>query len=167
MRKLCEKSLWNAAVYYLRRYAATEEQLRRVLKRKARRVSPEEPPELKTWLDAVLLRLKDLGYVNDASVAHAKVSAWRRAGKSTRAIKFQLQLKGVSQDIIQQVSQASPESDEVAIWTLARKKKLGPFRRVETRAEFRHKDLAALARAGFSYALAESVVDAPQPQPAP
>ena len=47
---------------------------------------------------------------------------------------------------------------------LARRRRLGPFRRAEERAAFRGKDLAAFARAGFSYATAKRVLDAPGPE---
>jgi regulatory protein len=43
---------------------------------------------------------------------------------------------------------------------LARRRRLGPFRKAEARAEHRLRDLAAMARAGFAYALAEKVIDA-------
>jgi regulatory protein len=43
----------------------------------------------------------------------------------------------------------------------ARRRRLGPFRRVpEERAERRQKDLAALARRGFGYGVAKQVIDA-------
>jgi regulatory protein len=46
---------------------------------------------------------------------------------------------------------------------VARRRRLGPYRPAE-RATFREKDLAALARAGFGFALARSVIDAERPQ---
>jgi regulatory protein len=49
--------------------------------------------------------------------------------------------------------------------TYARRRRLGPHRRdPEARAERRERDLAALARAGFSYAIAQQIIDA---DPAP
>jgi regulatory protein len=36
-----------------------------------------------------------------------------------------------------------------------RKRRLGPFRSAETRDEHRHKDLASLARQGFSFDIAK------------
>ena len=42
---------------------------------------------------------------------------------------------------------------------LARKRRLGPYRDEEARKEFYEKDLAALARAGFSYDIAKQVVE--------
>ena len=53
--------------------------------------------------------------------------------------------------------------DLAAAFKLARKRRLGPFREPdsEVRAERREKDLATLARAGFSYDVAQQVIDAP------
>lgn len=45
---------------------------------------------------------------------------------------------------------------------LARRRRLGPFRRTG-REEHREKDMAALGRAGFGYQIARKVVDAEDP----
>jgi len=42
----------------------------------------------------------------------------------------------------------------------ARRRRLGPYRMPEVRAERRDKDLAALARAGFDYDTARRVIEA-------
>ena len=47
---------------------------------------------------------------------------------------------------------------------LARRRRLGPFRRAGERAAMRGKDLAALARAGFSYPIAKRILDAATPE---
>jgi len=48
----------------------------------------------------------------------------------------------------------------MAALALIRRRRLGPYRDSATRADFRAKDLAALARAGFSYDLARRVIEA-------
>ena len=45
-----------------------------------------------------------------------------------------------------------------AAHALARRRKLGPYRPGE-RSAYREKDLAALARAGFSFGIAREVID--------
>ena len=42
---------------------------------------------------------------------------------------------------------------------LAKKKHIGPFRSEALRAEFRQKDMAALARAGFDYDVVQRVME--------
>ena len=46
---------------------------------------------------------------------------------------------------------------------LARRRRLGPFRLPEQRADRRTKDLAAMARAGFAFDVARKVIDATDP----
>ncbi len=53
-----------------------------------------------------------------------------------------------------------PDAELSAALTLARRRRLGPWRPAETRDAMRAKDLGALARAGFSRAVAVEVVDA-------
>jgi regulatory protein len=61
------------------------------------------------------------------------------------------------------VAEASADVSEAAaarIW--ARKKRLGPFRAdPDARKLNRQRDLAALARAGFSFAIARALIDEP------
>ncbi len=46
----------------------------------------------------------------------------------------------------------------------ARRRKLGPWRPPELRAEHRSQDLATLGRAGFGYGVARLVVEAEDPE---
>lgn len=161
MRRVTEKSLLNSALFYLRRYSATEAHLRRVLARKVKRVRQADPPpaeQVKAWIDATVARLVQAGYLDDQRVASSKASALRRAGKSTRAIRQALQLKGVPAPLVATV--VSGDDELSAAWTAARKKRLGPFRDARARDERRQKDLAALVRAGFAYRLAKTIIDA-------
>ena len=50
------------------------------------------------------------------------------------------------------------EDEHTAAHALARRRKLGPYRPGE-RAPYREKDLAAMARAGFSYGIAREIID--------
>ena len=53
-----------------------------------------------------------------------------------------------------------PQSVETAAAHIAaRRRRLGPWRREQDRATSRQKDLATLARLGFSYAVARAVID--------
>jgi regulatory protein len=77
-------------------------------------------------------------------------------------IAQKLRMKGVSEDVVEQkLAEATAEvSEDAAARIWARKKRLGPFRRdVETRREHRQRDLAALARAGFSFSTARKIID--------
>lgn len=164
-RKVSERSLENAALHHLRRYAASTEQLRRVLMRRvdrSLRVHGGEREEAARWVEALLQKLVRGGLLDDAALARMKADSLRHSGKSARMIALKLQQKGLSEDLVdahvQRVRDEVPELE--AACTLARRKKLGPWGRdPELRRERRMKDLAALARAGFSYDVCKNVID--------
>lgn len=170
MKALSEASLFNKALFYLRRYPATVEQMKRVLRRKALRVLRKNPHGLEfaeSYIDSVVERLRRAGYLDDEKVASSKVASLRRAGKSTRAIAFKLKAMGVSEaDVVRHTASLGEDELSAAV-TLARKKRLGPFRPGPLRAAHRPKDLARLARAGFSFDIARKVIDAKDVSDAP
>lgn len=164
MRRVTETSLFNSALFYLRRYSSTEANLRRVMKRKVSRVKQDDPPppeKVAAWLDQVIARLTRAGYLDDVRVATSRAAALQRAGKSARAVRQSLRQKGVPAPLAEELSKGHHDAD--AAWTAARKKRLGPYRSAERRADFRQKDLAALVRAGFPYGVAKRVIDAAEP----
>jgi len=54
--------------------------------------------------------------------------------------------------------EGSAQSELEAAQAFARRRRLGPHRKPETREAFRRKDLMAMARAGFNYDTASRVV---------
>ncbi len=166
-RKITPKYLENAAVYYLQRYSSTIAGLRQALIRKIDRSVREHGGTRSEHLPAVeevLQKLERNGLLNDQSFTLHKADSLRAAGRSTRVIALKLRQKGVPTALanthIARVKAEIPDNDAARMH--ARKKKLGPFRRVAdpaTRKEFRQKDLAAMARAGFSYDVAKRIVD--------
>ena len=92
-----------------------------------------------------------------------KAHSLRASGRSSRVIAQKLRMKGVAADVVtQKLADATAElSEEEAARIWARKKRLGPFRtNAQTREENRQRDLASLARAGFSFGIAKKVIDA-------
>lgn len=57
-----------------------------------------------------------------------------------------------------------PTGELAAACALVRRRRLGPYRPAGTRAAHRQKDLAALARAGFSLDMARKVLAAGNPE---
>jgi regulatory protein len=153
------------ALHYLARHGATVHQLRQVLTRRvdrALRVHGGDRAQALGWVEAVVARLSGSGYVNDAVYAETKARALRTAGRSARVITQKLLLKGVAADLVRrEVAAAELDlSDEAAARIWAKKKRLGPYcRDAALRAELRQKHLAALARAGFSFATAKRLID--------
>ena len=165
-KKITEKYLKNSALYYLQRYASSSANLKSVLMRRVRRssshhgTSVEEGAEL---LDGVVAWMEELGLLNDAAFAEAQAASLHRRGTSRRAIRMKLFQKGLGEeDIDAALSVLEVEFENVefaAAGVFARKRRLGPYRDEDARKDLYEKDLAALARAGFSYDIAKQVVE--------
>lgn len=159
------RSLENSALHYLKRYSASVSQLKRVLARRVDRsvrVHGGDRSEALGWIDSLVDKLVRNGLINDGAYAGMKAQSLRASGRSARVIAQKLRMKGVPSELVQQkLAEATAEvSEEEAARIWARKKRLGPFRRdARSREENRQRDLAALARAGFSFGIARRVID--------
>lgn len=166
-RQYGQASLERAALHYLERFSSSAANLQRVLERKMRRRVPggeEMPADAPAMIQAVIEKLKAQGWLNDEAYAEMKARSLHRRGASTRAIRQTLSLKGVAAETRDAALSAVEEEagrdlDLAAAIALARRRRLGPFRR-DGRHEHRDRDLAVLGRAGFPYDLARKVVDA-------
>ncbi|MEI6560187.1 MAG: RecX family transcriptional regulator [Rhodospirillaceae bacterium] len=162
--------LERAALLYLERFSASAASLRRVLARRVERSARDhgsDPAEGAGWIEALILRYRQSGLLDDAVYAEAKAGSLRRRGASARAIRDRLAAKGVDTGIAaaalartDQDSGHAESAEDTAALALARRRRLGPFRPEARRAEQRSRDLAALGRAGFSYETARRVIDA-------
>ncbi|MBL6929689.1 MAG: RecX family transcriptional regulator [Rhodospirillales bacterium] len=166
-RKATAKSLENAAAFYLQRFATSAENLRRVLMRRVERSVRHhgtERDEGAAFIDDIIAKFERLGYLNDTAYAEMRVRGLRGRGQSRRAINALLRQKGLDTDTIDAALAAYAEENEeperTAAITAARKRRIGPYRTRGGRKENREKDLATLARAGFSYGVALEVIDA-------
>jgi regulatory protein len=165
-RKATQKSLENAALYYLQRYASSAENLRRVLMRRvdrSARAHDTDPEEGAKLVDDLVQRYRDAKLVDDAAYATMRVASLRRRGGSARAIRANLMAKGVSNDDIDQAladdTEDTPMAELIAACAYARRRRLGPWREKD-REERQERDLGALARKGFSIDTVRQVIDA-------
>jgi regulatory protein len=175
----------NAALYYLGRFAASRAGVRAVLLRKVARSLAEhggERDEAEAWVESVLDDLVRQGWLNDRAFAVSRARALWAQGTARRSIAGKLAQKGVAADdiaealdsledemaLIARDPQAEPANpDLAAAIAYARRRRLGPWRMdPQQRAERRDKDLAALARRGFSLSIACQVLDAEDPDQA-
>lgn len=160
-RRITPDYLQRAAMHYLERYAAPAAQLRRVLERKvvlSCRHHGDEPGRFSGLLDEVVARCVASGLVDDRRFAEARAASLRRRGQSTRAVAAKLAAKGVTRDLASEASAVEPEDELAAARIAAKRKRLGRWGKGD-RTINRQKDLAALARAGFSTAIARTVID--------
>ena len=161
-------SLHEAALRHLARYAATQAGMLRVLERRILRWqraasadSEAAAPALRAARE-VVAALAATGVIDDAGFAAARARRLVRAGRSRRAVSAHLQAKGVSAET---AGAALPgeAAEMAAAVALARRRRVGPFRRSEDGgpdenapdAEARARTLAIFARAGFGREVAE------------
>lgn len=152
--------LYQAALHYLARYAATEDGLRRVLVRKidqwARAQTDPDVAEpvvraARAAVDGVVERLVEAGAVSDAAFAETRAKSLIRGGQSTRAVQSRLVAKGVPVEVAREASATDVETELAAALVLVRKRRIGAYRTVEDAdAAVRLKEFGLLARAGFS-----------------
>ncbi len=138
------------ALHYLERHGGSERQLRRILDKRIRRsveaFGEPGPEEAQPLVDALVAKLTRLGYVDDQRVARSRARSLRGRGKSTRAIRAALSRLGIAEALI---DDAIEGDDLEAARTYVRRRRL----RVGQR------DLAKLARAGFSYDVARRALE--------
>ncbi len=150
MKKITCQRLKNIAFFYLERYDASSQKLRAVLKRRLIKAEREQevPPEAIEWIEEIVSETQRLGYVDDRRFSENTVRRLSEAGKSRSFIRTKLQQSGIKEEMI---LDALSETDELEQARLTvRKKHLG--------ADFK-KDLARLARAGFSYEIAKEALE--------
>jgi len=170
-RKATAKTLDRSALFYLERFATSAENLRRVLMRRIDRSAHYHGTDRKegaTMVDDLVGRYLAAGLLDDRVYAEGRVRTMRRRGSSARLIHLKLRQKGVADEVIAEVLASLAgdvaEPEVAAAAAFARRRRLGPFRCPGDREEKRKKDLAALARVGFSYDVARRVIEAPSPK---
>jgi len=168
VRSPTAKSLENAALFYLGRFASSSGNLRRVLMRKVARANRErdaaETAAGAGMVDDIIARYLKSGLLDDRAYATQAAASLARRGASRFSIAGKLAQKGVDPELAAEAIAALDEggaSELAAACALVRRRRLGPYRPPGKRAEWRQKDLASLARAGFGLDLARRVLRAP------
>lgn len=169
-RPVTEAYLERAALHYLERYSASVAMLRATLLRRVQarcRLRTEEPAAFAPLVEAVVGRAVAAGLVDDARFAAARAATLRRRGTSARGLAAKLAAKGVPRALVeatlaeeQETEEEAGDAEATAARAYAKRRRIGPWRRPDTRLAHRDRDLAALARAGFPYALARRVIEA-------
>ena len=139
----------NIALFYLERFDASSDKLRQVLKRRARRQKMqgiEVAPEVPDWIESVIQKMQNLGYVNDDRYAENAVRRLSQQGKSALYIRQKLKAEGLKDSIVNQYLVGQNDLERAKIFV--QKKRLGQT----------EKDLAKLARAGFDYETAKQAL---------
>lgn len=150
------------ALAYLERYASSAENLRRVLRRRARkRGGGDRDGEAAACglIDGLVARYAAAGLVDDAAYAAGRARRGLAEGRSLRRIAAGLAAKGVAPEAAEAALAALRDSaadpDLAAACAFARRRRLGPYR---SGAGERRRELAAFARGGFDRRTAEAVL---------
>jgi len=159
---LCRDEIWmrKSAMHYLGQHATSVANLRRVLARRAQR-------RLDPVLDAAAMIERTIdfcsrnGFVDDTVFAEARVRTGRSRGFSMRRIEAGLHAKGVDRAVLAGVldGDAKQRHEEAAAALFARRRRIGPWRRPDREFDLQ-KEIALLARGGFSVSLARRIVTA-------
>jgi regulatory protein len=164
-------ALHEAAVAYLARYAATEAGLRRVLERRVARWAGRAVATMDAETIAaatarahaaiaeVVRQLAAAGAVSDAAFAVIRARVLLRGGRSRQAVAAELAARGVRADTARAALEAEETDELSAALVLARRRRIGPFRDGD---EDRRRELAMLARAGFSPEVANQALRTPR-----
>ena len=156
------------AVQYLQRWPASESRVRRLLWKRVKRAQSFHGgtnDEVAPLVDEVMDALRRHKFLDDARYARLWIDSLRRRGTSKRMIFKKLQEKGVSRDNIATALDAhEPEEggdpEQASALAYAKRRRLGPYRvPIDESWERKKKDLASMARAGFSYGVAQTVLD--------
>ena len=166
-KPLTEKRLEKLALLHIDRYATSIENLRNVLMRrveKSARNQNIEKKDAEKWINEIITKLVNLRLLDDQAYAENRVRSLHRSGASQKKIMSILSNKGVSKvDTASAISLLENEycnRELMAANNYARRRRLGPYKLAENRKEKRDRDLASLARAGFKYNDAKSIIDA-------
>ena len=148
------------ALAYVNRFDCTASKLKRHLAERVRKQGGDENAE--AWIAELVERYLGSGVLNDVRFAKNLASQLTTRGKSSRMISQKLAMRGVSSEVTQELMTArrqdEPNAELDAARAFARKRRLGPHREPATRSEYRQKDLAALARQGFSFDTAKKAL---------
>ena len=167
-RPLTRQHVDNAALRYLGRFANSAENLRRVLLRRLIRAGhrPDDPEYriASRWIDETVARLCANSALDDGKYAEAQAISLSRRGVAVRNIAVRLAAKGIAAELIEaalaRFQNQGGNADLKAAARFARRRRLGPCRAESERKATRQKDIAALARQGFSHDIARRIVDA-------
>lgn len=162
-----QERLRKAALYYIDRYATSAEHLKSVLMRRvsrSARLHETDIQEGQAWIDEIVADLVTRKLVDDRAFAETRARSLHRGGASRRKTAMSLKSKGVGNSDIEAALSALEEThanaEFVAARNYARRRRFGPWRNADEREERRDRDLAAMARAGFSFQMAQRVIDA-------
>jgi regulatory protein len=169
-KRLTRADLGQVALDYLARFATTEKRLRDMLVRRIRRSAAahgDDPAPLLAAVPEVMQSLVARKLLDDRSFAVMKAASLTRRGTSRRQIGVKLAQLGVDGAVrdaaLSNLAEEFGDSELAAALAYAKRRRLGPYRARHIAGAQRliqeKRDLAAMARAGFSLTLARRILN--------
>lgn len=169
------KRLMNKAVHYLGRYQASQQSLRRVLRKFAKRkfdpdkvVVERTAEEIEAAISDVIALCVHYGYVDDKALANARARSSVITGQSAYQLAGKLRQMGVDEvttnEAIEKRKSDHHDAEMAAAIRAMRKKRLGPYHKGDNGAyadlEFadQQKQIAKLARLGYGMTLIRTIL---------
>ena len=161
-------SLKDLAYSYIEKYSPSQQQLKIYLLKKLIKTQQKtsSKKEIFNLIDSVIATLVDQKFLSDKYYSDAKSKAFYRRGYSLNKIRYNLIKKGINQKYIKasisKIKENESDPDFFSAIKLCKKRRIGPNREEGNRELFYKKDIAILARSGFSYELSKRVLDIPK-----
>ena len=148
------------AFSYLSKYNTSKKNLDRILHSKVRRMNLEKKDKfiLHSSIASIITDLEINKLIDDKNFTQSKIHSLSLQGKSKISIISYLVQKGIEKNLIEEsfenLELKNPNWEKESAKIFARKKRLG----IKYSANF-EKDLAKMARAGFSYNLSKKILE--------
>lgn len=155
---LNEERLRELALHYVGKYATTRAKLATYLVRKIRERGWDD--EKHADVEALVNRLSELGYINDAQFAEARSRSFVRRGYGKRRLGEDLRAAGIEERDSTSARDNAEKSEFIAAENFARRKRIGPFAHEIASENKRRKNMQAFLRAGHGWELARLFVNA-------
>lgn len=153
------KRLEELALRYVGRYATSRAKLAAFLVRKIRERGWDGEPQ--PDIEGIAGRFAELGYVDDAAYALSKSQSLSSRGYGGRRLDEKLRLAGIGEEDGVAAREHAAEHAVDAALRYAQRRRIGPFAARDADPREREKAIAAMVRAGHSYALARVIADLP------
>lgn len=127
------KEIESKAIWYLERYATSSKNLKRYLKRKV--INSHLNLGSDEIINEVINRLESQKILNDQFYTESKIRSLLNKGWSTKRIELKLRELGISSELIDKnIKNLDENEDEINLVSainLAKKRSIGPYRKVE------------------------------------
>ena len=158
----------NFSYSYLGKYSPSKQQLRTYLFKKLikKNYKISSKREIFNLIDSVITSLVVQKFLSDKYYSDTKSKAFLKRGYSLNKIRYSLIKQGIDEkyikDSISKIKEKESEPDFFSAIKICKKRRIGPNREENNRSLFYKKDIAILARSGFSYEISKKVLEIPK-----